>query len=242
MPNGCNVLNSTDPPEGLRRSPYLNQLAERREREEVRQLTSFGLTMGWLCTLLGGFCWFCVISQIDWFWRALMTSGLLLLVLGTVLPQALAKPHRLWMGLAHLQGRLVMTVLLTVVYVVMIVPLGWYQRRRQGGGHPFYRWDPTQPAQTQPSQNQPSQNLPAGTTAWETLSPSESSPTTTRRRTGRTRSLVSLLAETLSFFAQRGHYLLLPVLLFLLLLGLILFFVQTSALAPFIYTIGSVVS
>jgi hypothetical protein len=46
----------------------------------------------------------------------------------------------------------------------------------------------------------------------------------------------------LSFFAQRGHYLLLPVLLFLLLLGLILFFVQTSALAPFIYTIGSVVS
>jgi len=188
--------------------------------------------MGWLFTLVGGFCWFCVISQIDWFWRALMTSGLLLLVLGTVLPQALAGPHRLWMGLAHLQGRLVMTVLLTVVYVVMIVPLGWYQRWRQGGGQPFYRWDPTQPAQ----------NLPAGTTAWETLSPSESSPTTTRRQTGRTRSLVSLLAETLSFFAQRGHYLLLPVLLFLLLLGLILFFVQTSALAPFIYTIGSVVS
>ena len=232
MPNGYNVLNSTDPPEGLRRSPYLSQLAERREREEVRQLTSFGLTMGWLFTLVGGFCWFCVISQIDWFWRALMTSGLLLLVLGTVLPQALAGPHRLWMGLAHLQGRLVMTVLLTVVYVVMIVPLGWYQRRRQGGGQPFYRWDPTQPAQ----------NLPAGTTAWETLSPSESSPTTTRRQTGRTRSLVSLLAETLSFFAQRGHYLLLPVLLFLLLLGLILFFVQTSALAPFIYTLGSVVS
>ena len=242
MPNGYNVLNSTDPPEGLRRSSYLSQLAERREREEVRQLTSFGLTMGWLCTLLGGFCWFCVISQIDWFWRALMTSGLLLLVLGTVLPQALAKPHWLWMGLAHLQGRLVMTVLLTVVYLVMIVPLGWYQRRRQGGGQPFYRWDPTQPSQTQPSQTQPSQNLPAGTTAWETLSPSESSPTTTRRQTGRTRSLVSLLAETLSFFAQRGHYLLLPVLLFLLLLGLILFFVQTSALAPFIYTIGSVVS
>ena len=242
MPNGYNVLNSTDPPEGLRRSSYLSQLAERREREEVRQLTSFGLTMGWLFTLLGGFCWFCVISQIDWFWRALMTSGLLLLVLGTVLPQALAGPHRLWMGLAHLQGRLVMTVLLTVVYLVMIVPLGWYQRRRQGGGQPFYRWDPTQPASTQPSQNLPSQNLPAGTTAWETLSPSESSPTTTRRQTGRTRSLVSLLAETLSFFAQRGHYLLLPVLLFLLLLGLILFFVQTSALAPFIYTIGSVVS
>lgn len=242
MPNGCNVLNSIDPPEGLRRSPYLSQLAERREREEVRQLTSFGLTMGWLFTLLGGFCWFCVISQIDWFWRALMTSGLLLLVLGTVLPQALAGPHRLWMGLAHLQGRLVMTVLLTVVYFVMIVPLGWYQRRRQGGGQPFYRWDTTQPAPTQPAPTQPAQNLPAGTTAWETLSPSESSPTTTRRQTGRTRSLISLLAETLSFFAQRGHYLLLPVLLFLLLLGLILFFVQTSALAPFIYTIGSVVS
>ena len=46
-----------------------------------------------------------------------------------------------------------------------------------------------------------------------------------------------LLIGSLRFFADRGHYLLLPVLMALLTLGLLLFFVQGSVLAPFIYTI-----
>ena len=226
MPNGFNVLNSTEANHVLTRSRYLRRLDERRETDEVRQLTNFGLTIGWLFTLLGGFCWFCVISQIDWFWRGMMTTGLLLLCLGTVLPQSLYWPRRLWMGLAHLQGRLVMTVLLTVVYFVLISPLGWWERRRRGGAHPFQSWDETAPTLT---------------TGWEALpQTSPDSIASDPQRTG-SRSLIALFAETLTFFAERGHYMLLPVLLFLLLLGLILFFVQTSALAPFIYTIGTAI-
>ena len=223
MPNGSSVLNSTDAPPALTRSPYLRRLSERRETEEIRQLTSFGLTVGWLLTILGGFCLFCVISQIDWFWRGLMITGLVLIVLGTVLPQLLSWPHRLWMGLAHLQGRLVMTVLLTIVYFLLISPLGWWERKRHKGSRPFYTWDKTPPSLI---------------TGWEPLRESPPVPVELKQGIVRSRSLLSVLTETLVFFAERGHYLLLPVLLFLLFLGLVLFFVQTSALAPFIYTIG----
>ena len=223
MPNGSSVLNSTDAPPALTRSPYLRRLAERRETDEIRQLTSFGLTVGWLLTILGGFCWFCVISQIDWFWRGLMITGLVLIVLGTVLPQLLYWPHRLWMGLAHLQGRLVMTVLLTLVYFLLISPLGWWERKRHGGSHPFHSWDKAPPGLI---------------TGWEQLPELSPDLVVSKQKVFRSRSLLSMLSETLVFFAERGHYLLLPVLLFLLFLGLVLFFVQTSALAPFIYTIG----
>ena len=147
----------------------------------------------------------------------------MLLFLGTVLPQLLYWPHRLWMGLAHRQGRLVMIVLLTVVYFGLISPLGLWERRRRGGTHPFHSWDKTPPTLT---------------TGWEALPQSTPDNIASEAQRSGSRSLISLFAETLIFFAERGHYLLLPVLLFLLLLGLILFFVQTSALAPFIYTIG----
>ena len=187
-------------------------------------MTNFGLTIGWLFTLLGGFCWFCVISRIDWFWCGLMFVGLGLLMAGTVMPQALYWPHRCWMGLAHLQGRIVMTVLLTVVYFALISPLGAWERRRQKGSHPFHTWDKTPPPLM---------------TGWEAIQESALETIAVRQQVSRSRSLISLLSETLIFFAERGHYLLLPVLLFLLLLGLVLFFVQTSALAPFIYTIGT---
>ena len=223
MPNGFNALNSTEANQVLTRSRYLRRLDERRETDEIRQLTNFGLTIGWLFTLLGGFCWFCVISQIDWFWRSMMTAGLVLLCLGTVLPQLLFWPRRLWMGLAHLQGRLVMTVLLTVVYFGLMSPLGWWERRRRGGSHPFHSWDT---------------NPPTLTTGWEALPQTTPDSIASDAQQKGSRSLVSLFAETLIFFAERGHYLLLPVLLLLLMLGMILFFVQTSALAPFIYTIG----
>lgn len=224
MPSGSNVLNSTEPAPRRVRTAYARRLAERREVEQIRQLTNFGLTLGWLFTLLGGFCWWCVISRLDWLWSSMFVAGLVLLVLGCVLPQALDRPHRIWMGLAHLQGKLVMTVLLTIVYFSLFWPLGLWERRRRGNAHPFYQWDKTPPT------------LPLS--GWEPVSLTEASPIAIPPQSSRRRSLVRMFAETLSFFAERGHYFLLPVLLLLLLLGLVLFFVQSSVLAPFIYTIG----
>lgn len=223
MHSGYNASNSTETRLTTSAFPYLRELADRREAEQIRQLTSFGLTIGWLFTLTGGFCWFCVVSQIDWFWHSLLLAGVALILLGTLLPQALEVPHRAWMSLAHLQGRLVMSVVLTIFYLALITPLGWWERRRHRGSSPFHSWQETPPQVI---------------TAWEKLPTAEQPETAATYRRRKARSLISLFAETLAFFFRRGHYLLLPILILLLVLGLVLFFVQTSALAPFIYTIG----
>ena len=115
------------------------------------------------------------------------------------------------------------TVLLTVVYLTLIWPLGWWERKRCGTSHPFHGWDITPPSLT---------------TGWEALPEFTVQAVANRSMMSGSRSPVWLLLETLAFFARRGHYLLLPVLVLLLLLGLILFFVQSSVLAPFIYTIA----
>ena len=41
----------------------------------------------------------------------------------------------------------------------------------------------------------------------------------------------------IAFFFRRGNYVLLAIVILLVVLGLVLYFVQSSALAPFIYTL-----
>lgn len=199
---------------------YARQLAERREIERIEQFANFGLALGWTMALAGGFCWFCVISRLDWLWSSMLFVGMGLIAVAVVLPELLELPCRWWMKLAHFQGWLVMTVMLSAIYFSLITPVGWFQRRRKGT-HPFYSWDDG--------------HAPLLRTGWEPLSV-KAVVTSNPTRTGR-RSLLTLLLSTVGFFYGRGHYFVLPILVLLLVLGVILFFVQGSVLAPFIYTI-----
>ena len=200
---------------------YATELGERRETAHLEQLANFGQAMGWSLFLAGGFFWFCVVSSVDWFWLCLMLAGLVLLALSIVVPESLARPCHWWMTLARWQGWLVMTVLLTIVYFTLVTPVGWLIRTRNGT-NPFLAWD------TEP----PDSKVTPG---WEPITTEailHSKHNSTRRR-----SLPRLLLNSLNFFIERGHFLLLPILIALLTLGLLLFFVQGSVLAPFIYTI-----
>jgi hypothetical protein len=61
--------------------------------------------------------------------------------------------------------------------------------------------------------------------------------TTAARAGGGRRSLLVLPFFVVSYFIQERHYVLLPVVLLMIIAGLALLFLQTSALAPFIYTL-----
>jgi hypothetical protein len=173
--------------------------------------------MGWVLTLVGGFVFFCVPSRVDWLWGALLAVGIVHLVAAVVLPQLLAWPERIWIGLARWQGWLVMNVLLTVVYFTLIWPAGHFSRRRASG---FASWDDQPPEQK---------------TAWLPIDVVESPESTVAAE--RRRSLPMLLVGVIAFFVRRGNYLIVPIIILLLVMGLVLYFVQSSALAPFIYTL-----
>ncbi|MCR4415930.1 MAG: DUF5989 family protein [Thermoguttaceae bacterium] len=224
-PAGSAVSNSTDarPPRPAqeaaapRPGTYLRRLAERRAAEAVRRQIGYGLVLGWVLTLVAGFIYVCVPSRVDWLWGALVVVGWLHLAAAVVLPQMLAWPERLWTALARLLGGLVMAALLTTVYYLMFWPAGLFRRRR--GTHPFHWW---------------SEAAPRVEPGWEKIDLVEPGFGTTDVRR---RSMPVLLGSVIAHFFRRSHYLVLPILIVLLLLGLALFFVQGSALAPFIYTL-----
>ena len=165
---------------------------------------------------MGGFFFYTVLGPVDWLWGGLMVLGWLHLLLAVVLPQALYWPERAWSLLAQWQGKLVMAVLLTIVYFGLIWPARWLRRGADPG---FWSWEGERPS--------------IGS-AWRPLDGSEPESELVHHRQ---RSLPVLLAGVVAFFFRRGHFVLLPILILLLVLGLVLFFVQSSALAPFIYTL-----
>ena len=124
------------------------------------------------------------------------------------------------MALANVMGQVVMTVVLTVIYVAWFWPAGTIQRWRNGT-HPFHTWT-HQPPQT--------------AAGWEPLHLDNDAPTTQTTRTSR-RSLITQLFGVVGFFARRGHWAMMPILILMLIIGLVLFFISSTALAPFVYTI-----
>jgi hypothetical protein len=199
------------------RSRYSQRLALRREAAAIRRQTGYGLVMGWILLLVPGFIYFCVPSRLDWLWAVLSTLGGLHLAAAVILPQALAWPERAWMAVARWQGWLVMTVLLTIVYYGLIWPAARWSRHTTRG---FVSWD-----------DEP----PPPISAWEITDLADLGDDDVLRE--RYRSLPVLLASVIGFFIRRRNYVLLPILILLIVLGLALYFAQSSVVAPFIYTL-----
>jgi hypothetical protein len=150
-------------------------------------------------------------------WKILLGAGVLLVCISVVLPSLLSVVEKWWTRGVSVLGRLVFLSMLALIYFLMFWPAGVLLRRLKGN-QGFFEWEEAGPLLS---------------TSWE---PYESGDHGAEHAAG-VKPLLFQPAYMLAFFARRGQYLFLPALLFLLLLGLALFFVQTSSLAPFIYTL-----
>lgn len=116
-------------------------------------------------------------------------------------------------------GEVLFSLILILSYFLLILPVGILLRKLQKSTS-FYTWT--------------HERLPkvGGWTDWRSQESIK-----TFQQGAKKRPLLLQLAWVVAYFFRRGHYLLLPVLVLLLVLGLILFFIKASALAPFIYTL-----
>jgi len=221
---GSNASSSTErrpQPDEAQAAPraggtYLAALAHRREAAAIRRQIGYGLVVGWVLTLVGGFFFYCVATRAAWVWGSLALVGAAHLGLAVVLPQALDWPERIWSAIAQWQGKLLMSLLLTAIYFGLFWPASRLRRR---GDPDFCSW-----------QDRP----PDSSSAWRPLDEAEADTTESG---GGQRGLPLLLAGVIAFFIRRRQFILLPILILLLIVGLALFFVQSSVLAPFIYTL-----
>ncbi|HIN66909.1 MAG TPA: hypothetical protein EYM95_19895 [Candidatus Obscuribacterales bacterium] len=196
-------------------SSYMKRLHLRREREALKNNIIFGLTFGWVLTLMGAFKTFILleggVSQL------LLVAGLAFLATTLVAPGLMIYPHRVMKGIATFVGTNLFKAILTVVYFLTILPAGLVYQKKNNH-EPFYSWSLGKPARIE---------------GWtDKVASDENGKATEYSLPGWLQPLSVVI-----YFARNSQLLFLPCLVVLLMLGLIGVFVQSSALAPFIYTL-----
>ena len=200
-------------------SGYLLRLRERTAFMALKRQIVLGLVGGWLLLLLGGFRWFYVATARSGTSLALVIAGAVLFVLGLLRPRALAGLERGIRAATGWIGRTVLMVFLSVTYFLLITPVGVVWRALRGSD-PFYGW---------------TREAPSGMQGWVPKSVVDDPRSASSEAA--MRGLSSQLFIVVGYFIRNGHFVLVPVVVFLLLAGLVLFFVKSSALAPFLYTL-----
>jgi len=200
-------------------SGYLQRLRERTAFLALKRQIVLGLVGGWLLLLLGGFRWIYVTNARASTSLAVVIVGAALFGLGLLSPRALAGVERGIRAVTGWIGKGVLLAFLSVTYFLIITPVGvaW---RTMRGSDPFYGW---------------TGEAPAGMQGWVPKSVVDDRRSASSR--AGMRGLSSQLFVVVGYFIRNGHFVLVPVVVFLLLAGLVLFFVKSSALAPFLYTL-----
>ncbi len=200
---------------------YLAGLRERTQDEALKRCIAFGLVLGWGGLILGGLKAFFTPAPVVAAWQAVMGCGLVLLSAAVIAPMLLSPLERTFFRLAGALGKTLFAVVLTVVYLLLLWPMGlWTKGRKREQG--FCEWDDHAP------------DLKSAWCAYEGGEEPERD-WSVPKAAGLPFVIQPLLV--LLFFIRRGRTLYVPVLLLLLVLGLVMFFAQTSSLAPFLYTL-----
>jgi hypothetical protein len=197
-------------------SGYLQRLEGRRAEASLKKLVVFGLVLGWGSLLVGAMQLYLVPDSSEPLSRAAIGAGALLLSITLFAPRLLTPVERAWMAVASLIGKTLFGGVLAVTYLIAFAPVGLLLRARRGS-HPVYEWYGSPPGATE---------------GWiPKVVPSVDRGAAVRR------PLIAQLVQVLFHLRSGGSWILLPTLVLLLVLGLVMFFVQTSSLAPFIYTV-----
>ncbi len=110
------------------------------ERRRIKQLRSFGLTVGGVFLAIG--LWPAVWSGTEPRMWAL-ALGSVLALFGGVLPRALEPVYRVWMAIGHAMGWVNTRVILGTFFYGILTPIGWIARAM---GREFMALKPANPA------------------------------------------------------------------------------------------------
>ena len=105
------------------------------KRRSFRAEREFGLIVGGVFSLLGG--WWLYRGKLEGVAQFLVVLGVLLVVLGVVVPKILVYPNKAWMKLAEVLSFITTPIILGLVYFVVLTPIGIIKRAM--GWDPLHR-------------------------------------------------------------------------------------------------------
>lgn len=151
----------------------------------------------------------------DTLWCAAGIAGAIGFFVAVVVPDAFFWLDAALHFIGNTVGRLIFAMVLTICYGALSAARGVMRRRY---ARLFVHWG---------------EGAPDIHSAWRPKQLTAVISEADARR----RPLVMMPLVVVSYFIRQKQYVLIPILLVLLVLGLLLFFLQTSAFAPFIYTL-----
>jgi hypothetical protein len=137
---------------GKRNMNWINEIRDdiRKLPQSAKSLRTFGLVVGTAFLLIGLLAYLKGWSAGTEFVSG--GAGILLIVLGLILPAALKRIHKVWMGFAIVLGSIVSRIILTILFFVIISPIAVIarmmgkkfiqQHRNPSGGSYWIRRDP----------------------------------------------------------------------------------------------------
>ena len=201
----------------MTKSPYLARRQARLSLDELKRDIVFGFVVSGMLFTIGLWKYFFLVGASDTLWLVVAGMGALGILLTLIFPAAWHLPQSGLAVLVRTVGGGLFAVLLGLVYVLLITPIGWLLRQIKGDA-PIYQW---------------AEHPPLVMEGWY----SKEVLFETNQGAGGSLGTARRFFHVMEFFVSRGHYLFLPTLVILVALGLVLFFVKTSALAPLIYTL-----
>lgn len=197
---------------------YLSRLAERQKQAGLKRQVVFGLLIGWLGALGGGYLYEFVPNVNDRLCLAVFWFGVAILIITLIVPAALSPLERLQRKIGSTVFLWAFNIILSLIYGLFFWPIGALMRKCHSRYVPT-TWDRDCPEES--SQWEAKKLISAGVV----------------RSTAGKQNLFSTPWQVVQFFFRQGHYAMIPALIILILIGFILIFIQVSALAPFIYTL-----
>ena len=198
---------------------YLLRSKQKKMLLQEQRLVVLGCSLG---LVLGTFAWvqvFLVSQASEALWFPVIYLGFFLACVGLVWPSGLRFVEKGLGAIGSVLGFLLTQIIMFTLYFLVLSPLGVFQQKLYGTG-PFFWWQ----------QN----NAPNIRSAWKPL---PSTQTVSGKDQLAARGVGSQLVKIIKFFVGAGRYFYLPLLILLLVLGLVFFLVQSSVLAPLIYTL-----
>jgi hypothetical protein len=203
----------------LTKPGYLERLEKRKGEQRLQAQAVFGVIGGGLLFSIAGFKYFYLGGGIEQLWAFLCLTGGVLILTGFFYPPALAPVLKVYLRLGNSIGSLILSILLILIYFLVITPGGAIVKKLRGTT-PFYRWDTTPPEPIE---------------GWSAkIIQVEEKPAS---RTSKKRYLLAQPILIITYFIRYKNFVFIPVLLLLITIGLLMFFITTSTLAPLIYTL-----
>lgn len=198
---------------------YLERLEARKRAERLNGQAVFGVIGGGLLFSIAGFKYFYLGGGSEQLWAALCFTGGVLMLAGFFYPPALAPVLKVYAKAGNFIGNLFLSIVLSAIYFLAITPGGALVKKLRGAA-PFYSWDTTPPAPNE---------------GWTPkIVQVEEKPVS---RSSKYRYLLAQPVFIITYFIRYKNFVFIPVLLLLITIGLLMFFITTSTLAPLIYTL-----